>query len=292
MSDDQAHYYHHPTIGPPFFILTPEPAPLGSFQNPYPANSFPLTSLPPSTSTSTSTTPSRYAPASAPLYGSAGLGQTQTHIHTAEFPVQYLQPTPLLCGCDAVSGTQQGATPPKQDHADISSIWWPAPPMSTPSASPQQQTVMACTGCGQVVDFHTAAPCPAVSTINPPVSCPAAQPQAPPAPRPNTLRSTNQNYDASHLTRSTASAPRPPSASTTGPIHPPPAAQILNRISDPHLEPDFDFASQYEVRKWPHCHVCNEKPALREKERVLFCEGCWSEAARAETEREWGDLAR
>ncbi len=290
MSGNQA-YYYDPSTGLPFLIpvphnrvppphpppsslggpQTPEAAPLGSFQNPYPANSIPTHTLPPTISTSTLTT--HCAPALTSLYRLPHQSQT------AEIPIQYFQPTPLLCQCDAFSGQKDGATASTstQDHGHVSSSWWPSPPVPASSEARRQQTAMLCTRCGQTAAFHAApppeppmtplsqTPTPSIPTTNPTLSPPRLH--VTPQPQPRLLPSTYPKP-----TRSTA--PKPPS--------PRQASTAFVGLQDQIRDLD-----ELEVRRWADCHVCNEKPALREKEGVLFCLGCWAEAERAERERAW-----
>lgn len=287
MSGNQA-YYYDPTTGLPFLIPVPdncvppprsapsslgalpapETAPLGSFQNPYPANSIPTYTLPPTISTSTSST--HGAPALTALYHIPH--QTQP----TGIPIQHFQPAPLLCQCDALLEEKERATASTRDHAHVSSSWWPSPPVPAPSGPRWQQTVMLCTRCGQAGHFHATTPSepptapsqqnlpPSTHITNPPF--PPAQPHVTPQPQLRLLPSTYPK----------------PTCSTAPPPSPRPATTAFLGLQDQIRDLD-----ELEVRRWADCHVCNEKPALREKEGVLFCLRCWVEAERAERERTW-----
>lgn len=272
MSGDQA-YYYDPTTGLQFVISepitrvppphpspsthataqTPEPAPLGSFQNPYPASSIVLPPLPPST------TSTQYSLPPAPSYDPPQ--QTQT----TEIPAHYFQPTTLLCRCDAFSDAQQAAPTSLQDYRHVSSSWWPAPPIPPPSAPPQRQTVMQCTHCAHGPNIYPAQP-PLVpaTTSSTTLSLTTPSSQAPQQPQPRPPLSTT---------------PKPTNSSTI-----PTASPRPSFLGSQDQRLDYECECEYESRKWADCHVCNEKPALREEEGVLFCRGCWTEAERAEVE--------
>lgn len=291
MSGDQAYYYDS-TTGLPFLIPVPinhlppphpppsslgalrppEPAPLGSFQNPYPANSIIPPTLPQSTSTSTNTntntntTSSPYAPASAPSYG------PQHQPQTAEIPPQYFHPPTLPFRCDTAPENQQRDTASMQENNHVSSSWWRAPPIPSLAEPRQQQPIMLCSHCGQASNLHPAHALPPASTTNPTLFPP--NPQRIPQPQPHPYLPPSTYPKPNHFT--TPMVPSPPPRLAAATAFPDPQDQIL------------DHGFEYELRKWADCHVCNEKPALREKEGVLFCLGCWAEAEKALMEMERG----
>jgi len=241
----------------------PQPAPLGSLQNPYPPGTVPLRPI---------LRPGINSTQHPHTYSLGG----QTQMYRAEPPIQQYPSTPLLHRCytppvgDAGILHQQPKTASEREYVQAQDSWLANPPLNTKMGMGQEQNQPA----------KTTIPWPASTSTS--ASAAAAPP--PPPPPPGHSYPPQTCTHCHHLLQ-----PRPLPVTTPSP-HPPPQRLPQRSITPSDFLPAGASAGDGETeptfRKWEDCQICNCKPATRDREGVLFCERCLGEAVGAEAERE------